>query len=416
MPGRSSGGDGGEAALRRALATTSLVNGRKLNEIRLVGVSLLVALSLIMGVVLENPRWQDDVGALALYWALAVLFFVVSARHPRGARLASLAIPFVDMPLVFWVQRSSFATGSPLGIASFSLALFLFLVVLAALTLEVWQILLSATVGAGLEGLLLIQAGADLGVVAAASMLIALVAAGAVDTKRRIVKLVSGLAAAQVRRINLGRYFSPQVVALLEHSSEDEVRSRRCRVTVLVSDIRGFTSMCESMDSDQVVALLDDYHQRMVETVHALEGTLDKFLGDGILAYFGAPLEQEDHARRAVDCAREMLRRLAEINWARAARREAPLQIGIGIHTGEVVMGNVGSSQRREFTVIGDAVNVASRIEGLTKELGHSILLSEVTYRCLTGVPCRRLAPTRVKGKTEPLVLYTPVQALNSAA
>jgi len=399
------------------LERSRLLGGRSLNRLRLVGVTLLFGVSVWMGVVRGHPSWRGNLTLFAVYWAIAAGLFWWSRRHDRGMRLSSLTVPFLDMPMVFSIQWQSFATGSPLGIASFTLAILLFLLLLSALTLSVWLIAVTGLVGALLGALLLALAGADGGAIAAAVVLIVLAAVGAIATEHRIVRLIAGFARAQVRRASLGRYFSPQVVALLEASGEGEVPSRRCEVTVLISDVRDFTALSEAMDSEEVVDLLSDYQTRMVEVIHAVDGNLDKFLGDGILAYFGAPVPQTDHAARALSCAIEMQRAVADLNRTREARGEAPIRIGIGIHSGEVVMGNVGSPRRREFTVIGDVVNVASRIESLTKKLGHPILISEETHRRLDGgVDRERLPPVPAKGVSKPLTLYAPTGPQSSVA
>jgi adenylate cyclase len=204
------------------------------------------------------------------------------------------------------------------------------------------------------------------------------------------------------------RYMTPGVAERVMALGEDALMvGERKDVTILFSDIRGYTSLTEKMEAADVVTLLNDYFETMVEAVFTFEGTLDKFIGDALMAVFGAPLPLPNHPWMAVQSALDMRRRLKEFNEHRRLANQPIIRIGIGISSGEVVSGNIGSQKRMDYTVIGDGVDISARLEGVTKEYGCDIILSEYTYRlCRDQVWVRELDRIRVKGKTIPINIY----------
>ncbi|MBD1912354.1 MULTISPECIES: adenylate/guanylate cyclase domain-containing protein [unclassified Leptolyngbya] len=204
------------------------------------------------------------------------------------------------------------------------------------------------------------------------------------------------------------RYMTPGVAERVMALGEDALMvGERKDVTILFSDIRGYTNLTEHMEAADVVTLLNNYFETMVEAVFNFEGTLDKFIGDALMAVFGAPLPLQNHAVMAVRSALDMRRRLAEFNAERQLINQPMIRIGIGISSGEVVSGNIGSQKRMDYTVIGNGVDISSRLEGVTKEYGCDIILSEFTYQlCKDEVWVRELDRIRVKGKTQPIAIY----------
>lgn len=208
------------------------------------------------------------------------------------------------------------------------------------------------------------------------------------------------------------RYVSPAAIdEMLSQPGSVSVSGQRRDVTVMFSDIRGFTALSEKLRPEEVVAILNDYLGAMTEIIFKHGGTVDKFEGDGILAIWNAPLAVEDHPTRAVECALEMTRRLAEMQQGWAATGQQALKNGIGISTGPCFVGNIGSSQRMDYTVIGDTVNLAARLEALTKELGLQIVYSEATHRQLAGhIRSRFVTSAKVAGREQPVNIYTVLE------
>ena len=209
-------------------------------------------------------------------------------------------------------------------------------------------------------------------------------------------------------RSHFALYVPPAVVdEILQDPSKLVLGGVRREITVMFSDIRGFTSMSERMEPEEVVSMLNEYFTAMTEVIFKYEGTLDKFIGDAIMAIFGAPTDQPDHAERAVLCALEMQRALKGLSdlWKRSGRPS--FRVGIGIHTGEAVVGNVGSRMRLQYTAIGDNVNLAQRVEELTKEFGVDTLITEATYQRVKDlVEVRDLGEVKVRGREEPVRVF----------
>lgn len=211
-----------------------------------------------------------------------------------------------------------------------------------------------------------------------------------------------------------GRYIARQAADQLLKGPLD-LGGEAKRVTILFSDIRGFTSMAETMTPEQVVRFLNEYFSEMVDAVMEHEGMLDKFLGDGLMAVFGSFGDQPDHARRAVLASLRMKALLAKINGERAMAGKPAIEIGIGIHTDDVIVGSIGSKQRLEFTHIGDGVNTASRVQALNKEYQTTILITGATYDALKGeFHARPVAEVTLRGKKKSLPIYEVISSVTT--
>jgi adenylate cyclase len=205
-----------------------------------------------------------------------------------------------------------------------------------------------------------------------------------------------------------GRYVSRDVYSQLMHNPDQaELGGRRREMSVLFSDIRGFTTVTERGNAEELVSQLNEYFSRMVEVVFRHKGTVDKFVGDMVMALFSAPLDDPDHAEHAVAAAIDMVKKLGELNRAWAAKGMTPLDIGIGVNSGEMIAGNIGSSSIMSYTVIGDNVNLGSRLESLNKEYKTRIIISDATRVRLKGqYDIRPLGDVVVKGKSRPVAIF----------
>ena len=204
------------------------------------------------------------------------------------------------------------------------------------------------------------------------------------------------------------QYVSGAVVEeMLKHPEKLHLGGERKFLSVLFSDIRGFTSISEGMESQELVEFLNEYLTEMTEIVLKYDGTLDKYMGDAIMAIYGAPIEQSDHPVRACDSALEMMNRLQELQTIWRDRGKPVIDIGIGINSGPMTVGNMGSEKRFDYTVMGDNVNLGSRLEGINKQYGTNIIISEFTYQEVKNdFLIRELDMVRVKGKLEPVKIY----------
>ncbi|MBU3694656.1 MAG: GAF domain-containing protein [Rhodocyclaceae bacterium] len=218
-------------------------------------------------------------------------------------------------------------------------------------------------------------------------------------------------------KTTMARYMSQEVADQLLAGGEDQLGGKDQEIAILFSDIRSFTTLSEALGARGTVNMLNSYFAEMVDVIFRHKGILDKYIGDAIMALFGAPFQAEDDADRAVLTAQGMLIELDKLNARRAEEGLMAIHIGVGIALGQVIVGNIGSPKRMEYTVIGDSVNLASRLEGATKYYGAGILVSEALVKKIkTPMLMRETDQLRVKGKLEPVTIFEVAGHLQGAA
>ena len=233
-----------------------------------------------------------------------------------------------------------------------------------------------------------------------------------------ITEMVVGLRQRENLKSTLVRYVSREVAdEILASGKMAELRSERRKITVLFADVRGFTSLSENMSPEEIVSLLNEYFDKMIDAIFRYKGTLNKFIGDGLMAMFGAPaddLYQEEHA---ISAALEMQKSVQDLGEKFQQRRGLEFRIGIGINTGLAVVGNIGCNQRMEYTAIGDTVNTASRLESKTKELGVNILVSDYTHVAVRNLfRFKKGDLLQVKGKGDLVQVFSVEGPVESVA
>lgn len=214
----------------------------------------------------------------------------------------------------------------------------------------------------------------------------------------------------QLLSMRFGQYVPPELVSEMSANPEDySLEGESKQLTVLFSDVRGFTTISEGLSAKELATLMNEYLTPMTRIIHQHRGTIDKYMGDAIMAFWGAPLDDKDHARHAVRCALSMLVELKSVNERFVAKGWPEIKIGIGLNSGIMTVGNMGSSFRMAYTVMGDEVNLGSRLEGITKEYGVALIVSQHTKDQAPEFVYRELDRVRVKGKALPITIYEPL-------
>lgn len=369
------------------------------------------ALHLLMGWILGHVEFRGKEIHFVVYFTVSVLLRKFSRQTKILQALNENSIPLIDIPIttIILLQWVSVVSAEALFlVGGLVLSFNLFYIHLSSFLLSYRAVVLAYF--SALASVLLIQdaTGIHKNTMIVSQILLALFAGSILVRNKKIYLLLKKLHSEQAKTAKLSRYFSPSVARLIQNQNTLSMDGNEVEVTVLFTDIRDFTKLSESISGREIVLLLNSLHERLVSCIFACDGTLDKYTGDGIMAYFGAPIADEEHADKALKCANLMRAAVNEMNEKRIRDGLLPVNVGIGLHSGKVVVGDIGAEIRKEFTIIGDTVNTASRVEALTKKFDLQILATESVCNHLSDrSELRFVAEESVRGKSKTIRTYT---------
>jgi len=342
---------------------------------------------LVWGWIFGNPSFLGKELYFLNYLLIAIILHVVASRNSRYTALNIYAIPLIDIPLTFmivnsWIQGRLPTTKVAAGMLGY--AFMIFFVLLSSLFFHNIGTFVTVLSAIAASIVLFKVTGVPPDTQIFAVLLIVVVGFISNLNRIRINQMLASYVNQKSNNEKLTRYFAPSVAKVIQSNINiGSYQATEFDVSVLFTDLREFTRMSAQLSGKQTVDLLNEVHECLVSCVFAAGGTFDKYLGDGLMAYFGAPIEQNNHADLALSCALEMRKAIENLNHERAKRDKEKLTIGIGIHSGPAIIGDIGASIRRDFTAVGDTINTASRIEALTKKYSVDLLFTEATKNLL---------------------------------
>lgn len=410
------------AGIRSAVQEQSLQLIDKLNRVRLISTICWLVVSFI-GTFSDDPEpWRLCLLPISIYVGLSWTIRSLALRNRLFLKWSRYSPIVVDIWMIFYIQMipidyvvKHMLIGHQAFTLSTILAVFCVTIVFSLLTLSPRITFLCLLIGSPLLGYSMILLGLyQWDLIMGSILVMTVMSFGANAVVSQIMNLIGAVLNETTAKIRLSKYFSPEVANLISSSSNSELKGTACHLSIVFVDIRGFTQLSSQLASAKVIELLNRFYATASSVIDRNHGILDKFMGDGFLAYFGYPNQSSNHAELAIHFAIELQSQMLTLNAELAMEKLPPVKIGIGINTGDVIAGNIGTLERKDFTIIGDSVNTACRIQELTKKLEAPILVSQQTHELTAQkFEFQKFELVEIRGKSGSFNLYCPALQLD---